>query len=160
MNYRVPARLASLVVVAALAGCASDGGSGLATGSLSDTSGTVAAAPKVDPVCVALTSRIDALRKEGTIEKLEKAAAGKSTSVQVKRTALAKQADLNKAYAEYQDKCSTLAPRVQSAAAATAPGAAAPAVAAATPAVPTTTIAKAPASGTAPGKVAAEAAKR
>ena len=60
----------------ALAGCSGDGsdsflGSTFTTGAL----GTQAAAPepKVDPACVSLASRIEALRKEGIAEKIEKA---------------------------------------------------------------------------------------
>lgn len=115
-----------------LTGCASDGTGPFATGSLANE-GDKTAAAKVNPACVELGSRIDSLRKEGTIGRLEKAADGKSSSVQVKRSALAKQAELNKAYAEYQDKCSTLMPRAQTAANTIAPTqVAAPANAAAT----------------------------
>jgi hypothetical protein len=41
---------------------------------------------------------------------LEKAAAGKGT-VKVKREALAKQAELNRTYADYQAKCSVKLPQ-------------------------------------------------
>lgn len=132
------ARVMVLAVAALLAGCASDGSS-LPTGSLAGDGDKTAAASKVNPACVELSSRIDTLRKEGTIERLEKASTGKSTSVEVKRAALAKQAELNKAYGEYQAKCSTITP-AQSAAAA-APAAPVAQTAAVTP--PTTSISKA-----------------
>jgi hypothetical protein len=130
----------AVAVAALLAGCAGDGAS-FPTGSLAGDGDKVAAAPKVNPACVELSSRIDTLRKEGSIERLEKASAGKGASVQVKRAALAKQAELNKAYGEYQAKCSTITP-AQSAAA--APAAPAAQTAAITP--PTSSVSKASAS--------------
>lgn len=114
------------------------------------------AKPAVDPACSGLAARIDALRKEGVVERVEAAAKGKSTNVSVKRASLSQIAELEKANADFQAKCSTL-PRT----AAVAPvqpsaptAAAAPAKAAATK---TATVAKkaAPAAAAA----ATEAAK-
>jgi hypothetical protein len=62
--------LAPAGVAVALAGCAGDGENIFTTGAL----GTSAEA-KLDPMCVTLASRIEALRKEGVAEKIEKAAA-------------------------------------------------------------------------------------
>lgn len=151
MIIRLPARVMSLTIAALLAGCASDGSS-FPTGSLAGDGDKVAAAPKVNPACVELTSRIDALRKEGSIERLEKASAGKGASVEVKRASLAKQAELNKAYGEYQAKCSTITPA--QAAAATAP--AVPAAQTAAIAPPTSSVSKASASTAAKAATAAK----
>jgi hypothetical protein len=82
----------------------------------------------VDPACIALTARIDALRKEGVTERLEKAAVGKSTTVQVKRASLAQIAELDKANAEFQARCSTLSPKSTQAVVVPAASAAPPAV--------------------------------
>lgn len=62
-------------------------------------------AAKTDPACVALTNEINTIKGDGTIERLEKAADGKTVKVSVKRSALQKQAELNKAYAEFQTRC-------------------------------------------------------
>ena len=94
-------------------GCANDGTGLMSTSSVA--ADKVAMAPKVDPACVSLTSQIDTLRKEGAVEGLEKAASGKSASVKVMRTALAKQAELNKANADFQAKCGPAMPKAQSA---------------------------------------------
>lgn len=142
MMIRPIARGLALTLATLLAGCASDGSS-FPTGSLAGDGDKVAAAPKVNPACVELTSRIDTLRKEGSIERLEKASAGKGASVQVKRTSLAKQAELNKAYGEYQAKCSTITPAQ---AAAASPATTAPAAQTAAIAPPTSSISKASAS--------------
>lgn len=97
------------------AGCANDGsplmGSNLTTSSIAPAAG-----PKVDPACVALTARIDALRKEGFVEGVEKASTGKTTSVTVKRASLAKMTELDKANAEFQAKCATISPAAASSA--------------------------------------------
>lgn len=98
------------------AGCAGDNGI-LTTSSVGAAPAvTKVAAPRVDPACVALTARIDALRKEGFVERVEKASAGKSASVTVKRESLAKMAELDKANAEFQSRCATLTPPGASAA--------------------------------------------
>src|SRR5512137_172126 len=87
-----------------LAGCA-DGSTGLlSTASVSPAA--TATAAKNDQACVALSQRINALRQEGTVERAEKAAEGKSKTVSVKRESLVKLAELDKANAEFQAKCS------------------------------------------------------
>jgi hypothetical protein len=116
---------------ALVSGCA-DGSTGLlSTAAINPTPSVAGTAPKVDPACIALTARIDALRKEGFVERVEKASAGKSASVTVKRESLAKMTELDKANAEFQAKCAAPA----TAARATPPAAAAT-VAAVPPAKP------------------------
>lgn len=100
-------------------GCANDGGvlgDSLTTSSVS----TAEKAPKVDPQCVALMSKIDALRKEGTPERIEKVSTGKGRTVSVKRESLQRITELDKTNAEFQSRCSTLTSG-QRAAAATSP---------------------------------------
>jgi hypothetical protein len=95
----------------ALVGCAGDNGMEnlFTTGAL----GTQAASePKVDPACVTLASRIDALRKEGIADKIEKAATKKYKMTQ---TDLNKADQLTKANADFQFRCSTIMPRSASA---------------------------------------------
>jgi hypothetical protein len=99
-----------------MAGGCADNNNLLSTASVAPDKTVVAA--KVDPACVALSNQIDALRAEGSVERLEKAAAGKTSNVQVKRTSLAKQAELNKAYADFQTKCGPQIPKAQTAQAA------------------------------------------
>lgn len=99
---------AALLVATGLTGCASDGSGFLSTASLSDQPAQVAA--KADPACTALATQIETVRKEGAVERLEKAAAGKTATVQVKRESLAKQAELNKLNTEFQAKCSSVKP--------------------------------------------------
>jgi hypothetical protein len=101
-----------------MAGCAADGS--LTTSSIGGSTQTAAAASKIDPVCLALTTKIDALRQEGITERIEKASTGKTSSVSVKRESLAKMAELDKANAEFQAKCATV-PRANKTAAATVP---------------------------------------
>lgn len=104
---------AGLVVAATvlMCGCA-NGGLDLSTASISQQQ---TAAAKPDPVCTSLASQINQLKADGTIDKLEKAAEGKTTKVSIKRTALQKQAELNKANSQYQARCGT-APATQTAA--------------------------------------------
>lgn len=104
-------RVITLIGVAAVAGlmgaCANDGsmiGSSLTTSSVDATK---TAAAKVDPACNLLSARIDALRKEGVVERAEKVSTGTTSTVSVKRASLAKLAELDKANAEFQAKCST-----------------------------------------------------
>lgn len=121
-----------------VAGCA-DGTTGLLSTSSIGSPATATAAAKVDPACVALTARIDALRKEGFVERVEKASVGKSASVTVKRESLAKMTELDKANAEFQAKCAAPAGQGATTAAAAAtpgPAAAATPVAAAAAAKP------------------------
>ncbi len=93
---------ASLAVVATalMCGCANSGFD-LSTASISPQT----ASAKPDPVCASLASQINALKSDGTIEKLEQASEGKTSKVSIKRTALQKQAELNKAYAQFQTRC-------------------------------------------------------
>jgi len=127
--------IAALCGSALLAGCADGniiGGSALTTQSVAP------ATPAVDPTCFALSSQIDTLRKDGIADKIEKAAAKKHKMTAAE---LKKAADLNKANAEFQAKCSTL-PKSATQSAAVAP--AVPAQpAAAVPAQAAKTVAKA-----------------
>lgn len=125
---------AALFVATGLAGCASDGSGFLSTASLGEQQATAAPAAKPDPACTALATQIETVRKEGAVERLEKAAAGKTATVQVKRDSLAKQAELNKLNTEFQAKCSAVKPTTaqapapqQTASAVPKPQAAAPA---------------------------------
>lgn len=91
--------LSGLIVAVALSGCA--GGDGLLT-----TASTTPQAASVDPRCVTLLSQIEALRADGTVDRVEKAAEGSTRSVMVKREALSRVAQLNKANEEYRSNCS------------------------------------------------------
>lgn len=102
-------------LMSTLAGCASDGAFGTSA-NMTTSAVTPVAAPKVDPACVTLAAQIDSLRQEGTIDRLQKASEGKTASVQVKRASLAKQAELNKANADFQAKCATITPKPSNAA--------------------------------------------
>lgn len=147
-----------LVAGALLGGCASEGGS-LFGG---ETASVAPPTPRVDPTCVALNSKIDALRREGVTERMQQASTGKSATVNVKRESLAKAAELDKANAEFQAKCSTIAPKPQTAqavpatAAASAPAVKAPAVK--STATAAATKAAAPAAGAVPAVVPTKAA--
>jgi len=101
-----------LLASVALAGCAGEGGmeNFFTTGSLGSQS--AAAEQKVDPACVTLASRIEALRKEGVAEKIEKAAAKKYKMTQAD---LAKADQLTKANNDFQFRCSTIMPKSASA---------------------------------------------
>ena len=124
MTLRFKTSIAAAVLAGALgAGCANDGN--LSTAGISPEKAAMQQAAKVDPACVSLTSQIDTLRKEGAVDGLEKAAEGKGASVKVKRTSLAKQAELNKANADFQMKCGPKIPAAQTAQ--TAPATPAPA---------------------------------
>ncbi|WP_045836188.1 hypothetical protein [Hyphomicrobium sp. 99] len=91
-----------VVATALTCGCANSGFD-LSTASVVTPEKQVA---KADPVCASLASQINTLKADGTIDKLEKVADGKGGKVvSVKRTALQKQAELNKAYGEFQTKC-------------------------------------------------------
>jgi hypothetical protein len=92
----------------ALAGCAGEGGESIFTGSLA----TAEQSPpkgeaKIDPVCVTLVARIDTLRREGIPDKIEKAAVKRYKMTQAD---LGKLDQLTKANAEFQMRCSTVAP--------------------------------------------------
>ena len=93
-TLRGPASL--LLGAVLLAGCSGDGallGSPITTGSIQ---------PAIDPACVKLTAEIDGLMKEGVAEKVEKAAANK---YRLKKADLVKADRLNKANAEFQNRC-------------------------------------------------------
>ena len=87
-----------VVATALMCGCANSGFD-LSTASVTPVTA------KTDPVCASLASQINTLKGDGTIDKLEKAADGKGAKVSVKRTALQKQAELNKAYGQFQTRC-------------------------------------------------------
>jgi hypothetical protein len=102
------ASAALLLSGALLAGCAGDGSDGLfTTGALGTQPTTAAVEAKIDPACIALTSRIEGLRKEGIADKVEKASAKKYKMTQADLT---KADQLNKANAEFQARCSQLSP--------------------------------------------------
>jgi hypothetical protein len=92
-----------------LAGCSGEGTEGIFTGSLANNNvqNTPPPEPKVDPMCVSLVSRIDTLRREGIADKIEKAAAKRYRMTQADLT---KADQLTKANAEFQLRCSTIAP--------------------------------------------------
>ncbi len=89
----------AVFATALMCGCANSGFD------LSTASVTPDKTAKADPVCASLASEINTLKGDGTIDKLEKAADGKGAKVSVKRTALQKQAELNKAYSQFQTRC-------------------------------------------------------
>jgi len=90
-----------------LVGCAQDGKSLLTTGSATPEN-KVAAAPPIDPACLALQNRIALLQDEGVISGVEKAAVGSTRSVMIRRSALSKVAELNRANDEFRARCSKL----------------------------------------------------
>lgn len=115
MSSFIRASSALVIAAALLGGCAADGSNPFTTGTLGTSNeGTQQAVttPKVDPQCVALISRIETLRKDGIVEKIEKAAAKKYKMT----VADAQKADqLNKANADFQARCSTITPSGQTA---------------------------------------------
>jgi hypothetical protein len=127
-TIRRPALLAALALAAVAGGCANDSPSFFTTGSLSEPAAVTKAS--LDPACVTLASQIDGLRKEGTVERLEKAADGKTSTVTVQRASLTKQAQLNKANADFIAKCGPTLSKSTVAAATVPAAAAAPAAAA------------------------------
>jgi hypothetical protein len=114
MSFLNRAAATTLVLASvALAGCAGEGGMEnlFTTGSLG-TQSAAAQEPKVDPACVTLASRIEALRKEGVAEKIEKAATKKYKMTQ---SDLNKADQLTKANADFQFRCTTIMPKSASA---------------------------------------------
>ena len=110
MSFATRASSQALVLASLLlAGCAADGSTNFFTTGALGTPQQTAAAPesKVDPVCVTLVSRIEALRKEGVAEKIEKAATKKYT---LTKADLKKADQLTKANTEFQQRCSTVTP--------------------------------------------------
>jgi hypothetical protein len=103
------ASAALLLASVTLAGCAGDGSEGgfFTTGALGEQKAAVEPV-KVDPACIALTSRIEGLRRDGIADKIEKAAAKKYKMTQAD---IAKADQLNKANAEFQSRCSQLSPK-------------------------------------------------
>lgn len=98
---------ASIVTMTTVAGgCAND--AGLLSQGLTTASITPAEKSNPDAGCVALMAKIDALRKEGTPERIEKVADGKTETAVVKRAALQRITELDKTNAEFQQRCSKL----------------------------------------------------
>jgi hypothetical protein len=100
-----------------LVGCAEGGDNIFTTGSLVGQP-----AEKADPACVTLASNIEALRKEGIADKIEKAAAKRYKMTQAD---LKKADQLTKANAEFQGRCSNVTPKATTTTAAAAPAEAA-----------------------------------
>jgi hypothetical protein len=111
---RAVARAVLLAAGLVLAGCSGEGTDNIFTGSLAsnNTQNTAAPEPKVDPACVSLVNRIDALRREGIGDKIEKAAAKRYRMTQAD---LGKADQLTKANAEFQMRCSTVTPSINNA---------------------------------------------
>lgn len=97
----------SIGVALTLAACANND-SFLGLGESPQPTAALPAKPAVDPVCASLAQRIDALRKDGVVDRVEAAAKGKGSTVSVKRSSLGQIAELEKANADFQAKCSTL----------------------------------------------------
>jgi hypothetical protein len=111
LNRAAPAALALAGLM--LVGCAGEGGDGLfTTGSLTGPQTASAPEAKVDPQCVTLVSRIESLRREGIGDKIEKAAAKRYKMTQAD---LGKADQLTKANAEFQQRCSTVTPKANTA---------------------------------------------
>ena len=109
MSFINRAAATTLVLASvALVGCAGDGGMEnlFTTGSLGTQTQAAAAEQKIDPACVTLASRIEALRKEGVAAKLEKAANNKK--YKMTQADLRKADELTKANADFQFRCSTI----------------------------------------------------
>lgn len=103
--------IASVAAVTAfLAGC-SDTSSLFGNSANNLTTASVAApalaAAKTDPACPGLASQMDALRKEGIADKVEKAAAKKYKMTVAE---LGKADQLNKLSVDFQGKCSNFKP--------------------------------------------------
>lgn len=96
--------LAGLAAALALAGCGTSPGSNLVTSSVTKPQ-TAAAAP-IDPACMTLTAQINAARQEGTPARVHAVASGKTKTAVVKRSSLAKVAELDRLNSEFQMKCS------------------------------------------------------
>ncbi len=130
-------------LAAALGACANDPTNFLTTAAVTPAAAPAAAVKPVtqpnsyavDPSCAPLAAKIDKLRGDQSVAKLEKASTGKTKTVAIKRQSLAVQAELNKANFEFQSKC--MGPGQRPTTAQVAPAAAtATTVAAATPAKP------------------------
>ena len=129
MTARTLASAAAILIGSlSLVGCANDTTGGLMT--TQAVNSPKASETKADPACATLASQIEVLRKDSAVANLEKAADGKSKNVDVKRASLAKQAELNKANADFQTKCLPAAAKPQTAQAAPAAAQAGPSAAA------------------------------
>jgi len=109
MKARSAPSIAILVAAVMVVGCAQDGtlfSSNLNTSSI-DQQSAATQAPKTNPACVALASRIEVLNSEGVTTKVSKAAAKK---YRMKTADLAKADELNKANAAFQEQCSDYPP--------------------------------------------------
>lgn len=95
-----------LLTTVSLAGCA---GGGDLFGTGGPTTASIPEAPKTNPQCVTLAAQIDALKREGVVDKVEAEARGKTKTVSLKREAISKVAEYNQLNAEFQHKCSTIA---------------------------------------------------
>ena len=89
--------IASLATAVLVSGCAQDG---------TMTTGSLNAAP--DPACVTLAAQIKTLQDQGVPEKVAKAAKKKH---KLNSSDLSKAAELNKANADFQAKCSNMPPK-------------------------------------------------
>jgi hypothetical protein len=118
---------------------------GLAVSGCADGTNGLLSTAAITPGTASTTTA--ALRKDGVVDRVEKAAAGTGKSVTVKRESLVKIAELDKANAEFQRKCSV--PLPASAAVPVAPAAAKPTVSSAAPATTATKSASAAAATTA-----------
>ncbi len=114
-----------VLCIGALTACSNTGGfpgTSMTTSSI-DTQ-KMAKQPSIDPACVTLVSKIDSLRKDGITDRVAKAGAGKSKTVPVYRSSLARMAELDRANADYQRRCGTLKPATASLSSQTRPAAA------------------------------------
>lgn len=97
----------TLGAVVALGACANDSLiSGL--GPAPTQTAALAAKAPVDPACSGLATQIGALRRDGVVDRVEAASKGKGSTVKVKRQSLEQIAELEKANAEFQAKCSSV----------------------------------------------------
>ena len=127
------ATTAAVVVCLLVAGCAEDGTlatNGLNTASIEQKQ-AAERAEKNSAECMALTSQIETLHRDGAAAKVTKAATKK---YKMKANDLAKADELNKANTEFQAKCSNYPPPNIAAVPEETPGPAAAATPAAAPA--------------------------
>lgn len=144
MPFRKLAMVSLIAGALTVAGCADNQSLlGNTSSNLTTSAVTTPPAPKIDPACAGLAAQIDGLRKEGIVDKMDKAAQ-KKQKVALSAAETAKADQLNKATLEFQSKCSSFKPAVATAAAPTAtavkavaPAASASAVKAAAPAAAT-----------------------
>ncbi|MFT5508606.1 MAG: hypothetical protein ACI89J_001682 [Hyphomicrobiaceae bacterium] len=94
---------AGLAIAIAVAGCSNGQSSNLITSSVSKPKPAKVA---LNPACITLSSQINALRREGTPARVHKVATGKTKTAIVKRSSLAKVAQLDSLNSQFQMKCS------------------------------------------------------